>query len=105
MGLIVLFLLLALLAIAGIRLFILDSSPPYDRGPVNDAVLRTLAQGGPVKDDLIMRGLFTIPTVDEAGAIVPGTIKVGEIEKLVKARVYSIDKQGYLTFGPNYNSP
>ncbi len=35
--------------------------------------------------------------------ILAGEIKVGEIEKLVKQGVYSIDQEGYLIFGPAYS--
>jgi hypothetical protein len=77
---------------------------PIDRGPVFAAVEKTLAKPGPVRDDLIRRGLATTPTVDEkTGSPVPGEIKIGEIEKLVKGGVYAIDEQGYLSFGPSYS--
>jgi asparagine N-glycosylation enzyme membrane subunit Stt3 len=70
------------------------------RGPVFTAVLNTLARGGPVKDDLIQRGLFI---VSDSGT--EGTIKFDEIEKLVNAKVYVVDGNNLLQFGPAYTPP
>jgi hypothetical protein len=74
----------------------------YEKGPVFDATLSTIEKGGPVKDDLIARGLAIDPD-DKTGE--PGLIKVGEIKKLVDAGVYEIDEEGYLVFGPAYTPP
>jgi len=74
----------------------------YERGPVFDATFKTIAEEGPVKDDLIARGLFTYPD-DETGE--PGVIDVGGVKKLVEAGVYEIDEEGYLIFGPSYSPP
>jgi len=71
-----------------------------DRGPVFTAVLNTLARGGPVKDDLIQRGLYIVSTGGTEG-----TIKFDEIEKLVKAKVYLVDGNDLLQFGPAYTPP
>jgi hypothetical protein len=73
-----------------------------DRGPVFAPVERTLAQSGPVKEDLIKRRLVILATTDTKGNPVPGEIKMGEIQKLVDEGVYAIDKQGYLVFGSSY---
>ena len=73
----------------------------YERGAVLVAIEKTLSQPGPVRDDLIERGLFTIP--DDTG--ISGAIKVGEIEKLVEDGVYAIGDEGYLIFGPSYSPP
>ena len=72
-----------------------------DRGEVFSAVEMTVGlpdEANPVKDDLIKRGLFTIPT----GNGTSGEIKIGEIEQLVKVKTYIIDEDGYLQFGPSY---
>jgi hypothetical protein len=74
----------------------------YEKGSVFDAAMKTLDQEGPVKDDLIARGLYTYPD-DETGE--PGRIDVGGIKKLVDAGVYEIDEEGYLVFGPSYTPP
>ena len=76
-----------------------------DRGPVFLAVEQTLAKPGPVKDDLIKRGLVIYDIDPETGNVRSGTIKVGAIEKLVEAGVYAIDDEFNLIFGPNYISP
>jgi len=70
---------------------------PIERGPVFTAVEMTLSQPGPVKDDLIARGLVKL---SQDGFV--GEIKIGEIEKLVKDNIYRIDENGYLQFGPSY---
>jgi hypothetical protein len=72
----------------------------YERGPVFDATMKTIAEGGPVKDDLIARGLFTYSGEDEEEVV-----DVGGVEKLVEAGVYEIDEEGYLAFGPAYSPP
>jgi hypothetical protein len=74
----------------------------YEKGPVFIAAMATLSQPGPVRDDLIERGLATYPD-DETGEA--QVVKVGEIEKLVEAGVYEIDEEGYLVFGPSYTPP
>jgi hypothetical protein len=74
----------------------------YEKGPVFIAAMATLSQPGPVRDDLIERGLATYPD-DETGEA--EVVKVGEIEKLVEAGVYEIDEEGYLAFGPSYTPP
>jgi hypothetical protein len=71
----------------------------YERGPVFDAAMNTVAQEGPVKDDLIARGLYqSAPDGEE-------TVDIGGIEKLVEDGVYEIDEEGYLVFGPAYTPP
>ncbi len=92
---------IALMAVA----FVSCDRVPYNKGPVNDAVELTLGQGGPVKDDLVARGLVTIPSGNVAATPQVGSIKIPEIEILVQNGVYAIDKQGYLVFGSNYTSP
>lgn len=87
----------------------------YERGPVFDATLKTLAEGGPVKDDLIARGLFTYSVPDGEGDETPEVINVevidvemidvGGVKKLVEAGVYEIDEDGCLAFGPAYSPP
>lgn len=75
-----------------------------DRGRVFDAVEKTLSQPGPVRDDLMRRGLYRVPsTANITDGPVPGEIQVGEIERLVKQGVYAIDRHGYLVFGPAYS--
>lgn len=74
------------------------NSVGIDCGPAIAAVEDALAKGGPVKDDLMRRGLVIIT---ESG----GQIKFGEVEKLVNSGVYSLDDQNYLRFGPNYSPP
>ena len=68
-----------------------------NRGPVWEAVEQTLGpydETNPIKEDLIKRGLVSL----EKGQ--GGYIRVGEIEKLVEDKIYIIDEQGYLQFGP-----
>jgi len=77
----------------------------YEKGPVFYATLNTIGEEGPVKDDLIARGLVTYPVPDGEGDEIPGVIKVGEIKKLVDAGVYEIDEEGCLAFGPAYSPP
>jgi len=72
----------------------------YERGPVFDATLKTIAEEGPVKDDLIARGLFTYSVADDEEVI-----DIGGIKKLVEDGVYAIDDEGYLIFGPSYSPP
>jgi hypothetical protein len=78
------------------------SNSPIDRGPVFTAVENTLAKGGPVKEDLIKRGLVTLPANTSS---TPGVIKIGEIENLVKSGVYAIDNESYLIWGTAYTPP
>ena len=75
------------------------------RGPVFAAVEKTLAQPGPVRDDLIKRGLALAPTTVNSGTPVYGVIQMGEIQKLVDEGIYAIDKQGFLIFGSSYIPP
>jgi hypothetical protein len=90
-----------LILFAGFLLLLLGChKAPIERGPVFSAVENTLAQNGPVKDDLINRSLVELSS---NGTI--GEIKIGEIEKLVKDEVYTIDEDGYLQFGPDYVPP
>jgi len=72
----------------------------YERGPVFDAAIKTVAEEGPVKDDLIARGLYTysVPDGEEM-------LDIGGIKKLVEDGVYAIDEEGYLIFGPSYTPP
>ncbi len=70
--------------------------PVGNRGPVFDALEKTLAQGV-VRDDLVARGLVDI---SPSG----GQLNVGEIENLVNAGVYAINQDGYLIFGPNHDA-
>ena len=49
------------------------------------------------KEDLIKRGLVKLEG--------SGYIRVQEIEELVRGKVYVIDEQGYLQFGPAYVPP
>jgi len=72
----------------------------YDKGPVFYAAVKTVAEEGPVKDDLIKRGLYTYSVSDGEEMI-----DVGGIEKLVEDGVYEIDEEGCLTFGPAYSPP
>jgi len=72
----------------------------YERGPVFDATLKTVEEGGPVKDDLIARGLFTYSVADDEEVI-----DIGGVKKLVDAGVYEIDEEGCLAFGPAYSPP
>lgn len=76
-----------------------ESTKYFDEGPVFPAIERALAQEGPVKDDLINRGLFILPTSDGKGGEIPGEIKIGEIEKLINAGTYSIDETNTLVQG------
>jgi len=74
-----------------------------DRGDVFTAVEQTLSKPGPVKDDLITRGLVTLPGQSEnISNPAPSEIKIGEIEKLVLFEIYIIDEDGFLQFGPSY---
>jgi len=63
----------------------------FDKGPVALAVEKALTIGGPIKEDLINRGLFTFPTSDGKSGRTPGEIKVGDIEKLVNSGIYVLD--------------
>jgi hypothetical protein len=71
-----------------------------DKGPVFYSVFHTLAQGGPVKDNLIARGLFTFPKPDSKGGMIPGQINIGEIEKLVNSGAFHISEINTLELGP-----
>jgi hypothetical protein len=71
----------------------------YEKGPVFYAALKTIGEEGPVKDDLIVRGLYTYSGNGEE------MVDIGGIEKLVDTRVYEIDDEGYLVFGPVYTPP
>jgi len=90
------------LAFAGLSGCTCHINHQYERGPVFDATLKTLAEEGPVKDDLIARGLFTISD-DETGEA--EVIDIGGVKKLVETGVYEIDEEGYLIFGPSYSPP
>jgi hypothetical protein len=71
----------------------------YEKGPVFIAALQTVGQEGPVKDDLIARGLYqSFPDGEE-------TLDIGGIKELVEDGVYEIDEEGYLVFGPAYTPP
>jgi hypothetical protein len=71
----------------------------YEKGPVFFATLKTIGEGGPVKDDLIARGLYySVPDGEEV-------VDIGGVKKLVDDGVYAIDDQGYLIFGPSYSPP
>jgi len=72
----------------------------YDKGPVFFAAFKTVAEEGPVKDDLIARGLFTYSVADDEEVI-----DIGGVKKLVDEGVYEIDEEGYLIFGPSYSPP
>jgi len=72
----------------------------YERGPVFDATFKTIAEEGPVKDDLIARGLYTYSVSDGEEVI-----DVGGVKELVDAGVYEIDEEGYIAFGPAYSPP
>jgi hypothetical protein len=72
-----------------------------NRGPVWEAVEKSLgsyADSNPVKEDLIRRGLVSIETQS-------GYIDAGKIEELVDEKVYMIDEDGNLQFGPSYFPP
>jgi hypothetical protein len=71
----------------------------YEKGPVFFAAMKTVGQEGPVKDDLIARGLYQSDPDGEE------TVDIGGIEKLVEDGVYEIDEEGYLVFGPAYTPP
>jgi hypothetical protein len=74
-----------------------------NRGDVFPAVEQTISKPGPVRDDLIKRGLITFSSqTDNATSLVPGEIHFGEIEQLVEDGIYVIDEDGYLQFGPSY---
>lgn len=98
---------MALLASAIIVWHVLTPSapPPHFEGPVFEATERTLISGGPVKDDLINRGLFATPASDSDGSPVPGFINYRGIEEAVQAGIYTIGADGALTFGPKYVAP
>jgi hypothetical protein len=99
--LIVTSIILGLALIAGAYfLYSRSHNAAVDRGPVFTAILNTLARGGPVKEDLIQRGLYI-----ESNSGTEGTIKFDEIEKLVNAKVYVIDGNDLLQFGPAYTPP
>lgn len=68
----------------------------YYKGPEFVAAVVAISEEGPIRDDLIARGLFTYPD-DETGE--PGLVKVGEIKKLVEAGVYYIDETNRLRIG------
>jgi hypothetical protein len=88
-----------LLCVISLSLLSNCTSQREDRGIVFVAVEKALGQPGPVRDDLIRRGLYTAPVTAEATVSpVPGEIKIGEIEKLVKQGV-----DGNLIFGPAYS--
>jgi hypothetical protein len=72
----------------------------YEKGPVFFAATKTIGEGGPVKDDLIARGLYTHSVADDEEVI-----DIGGIKKLVEDGVYEIDEEGYLVFGPSYTPP
>jgi hypothetical protein len=72
----------------------------YERGPVFDATIKTIEEEGAVKDDLIVRGLYTYSVADDEEVI-----DIGGIKKLVEAGVYEIDEEGCLIFGPAYSPP
>ena len=72
----------------------------YERGPIFTAAMKTVAEEGPVKDDLIARGLYASSVADDEEVI-----DVGGVKKLVDAGVYEIDEEGYLAFGPAYSPP
>jgi len=72
----------------------------YEKGPVFLAAIKTVAEEGPVKDDLIARGLYTYSVPDGKEML-----DIGGIKKLVEAGVYEIDEEGYLIFGPAYSPP
>ena len=91
-----------------VMLRVQNQRTPFDHGEVYSAVAQTLAKGGPVKDDLIKRGLVSIPTTNNNETLATpeqGYLKLNDIENLIESGVYSIDSQGYLVFGPNYNPP
>jgi len=94
---------ITVIIVVAIVSFVLASMTKVDhvnRGPVWEAVERTLGSykdTNPVKEDLIKRGLVKL---EESGYI-----RVQEIEELVREKVYVIDKQGYLQFGPAYMPP
>jgi len=74
-----------------------------ERGSVNDAVEMALSHPGQVRDDLIGRGLFIEPRIStQTGETLPGEIKIGEIEKLIKQDIYAINQQGELIFGSSH---
>ncbi len=79
----------------------MENADLVNRGPVWEAVEKTLgsyADLNPVKEDLIQRGLVSIGTQS-------GYIDAGKIEKLIEEKVYMIDENGYLQFGPSYFPP
>ena len=65
--------------------------------PAYAATLNALGENGVVREDLMRRGLFSIP---QGGT--PGQVKFGEIQKLIDAGFYAIDNKDTLQFGPNY---
>jgi hypothetical protein len=80
----------------------LSSKEPYPyRDKVTLIIENTLSKPGPVKDDLIKRGVVIF---ENNGA--SGEIKIGEIKKLIDQGVYAIDdERGILIFGPDYYLP
>ena len=96
------FILLGIICLSGCTEYQLSccTEHQYEKGPVFYAAFKTVAQEGPVKDDLIARGLYTysVPDGEEM-------LDIGGIKKLVDAGVYEIDEEGYLAFGPAYSPP
>jgi hypothetical protein len=87
------------LAFAGLTGCTCHINHQYERGPVFDAAMKTVGQEGPVKDDLIARGLYqSFPDGEEV-------VDIGGIKKLVEEGVYAIDEEGYLVFGQSYTPP
>jgi len=72
----------------------------FYRGPLFTAVEQALSQEGPTKNDLISRELFTLPKSDGKGGMIPGEIKLGEIEKLANSGVYHVSEANILELGP-----
>jgi hypothetical protein len=71
-----------------------------ERSPTFIAIEQTLAQGGPVKDDLIKRGLVTFPTPDGKGGMTPGVIQTSKIDELASTGVYHITEANTFELGP-----
>jgi hypothetical protein len=74
-----------------------DSSQPpstslgfISKGDTYYAVEKALTYNKAVRKDLMERGLFTLPSKDSKGNMVPGIIDVGKIESLVKNGTYVI---------------
>lgn len=92
--------LIVLIAVASL-LIRMENADLVNRGPVWEAVEKSLgsyADSNPVKEDLIRRGLVSIETQS-------GYIDAGKIEELVDEKVYMIDEEGNLQFGPSYFPP